>query len=268
MNKTIFITGASAGLGKAAAKLFQRNGWHVIATMRQPEKETELVQLKNVTVLPLDVTDKARVEGAIQHIVHHHSVDLVLNNAGYGLIGVLEGFSDEQLTRQINTNLLGAIRVTKAFVPYFRERASGMFINITSMFGLVGHPTCSVYAATKFALDGFSESLAYDLAHFNIKVKVIAPGGIKTDFAGRSMDSSQHDAYQKLIEKVSEGYSAETIEQFSTAEAIALVIYEAATDGKDQLRYIAGADAIALYNERQRGGAEAQYQRIQKTFYY
>lgn len=266
--KTIFITGASSGLGKASAKLFQSKGWNVIATMRNPEKETELTKLADVTILKLDVTNPEEIQETVNKAIENYSVDVVLNNAGYGLVGILEAFSDEQIIRQLNTNLLGTIRVTKAFTPYFREKKNGMFINITSTFGLIGYPTCSIYAATKFALDGFSESLAYDLAHFNVKVKIIAPGGMQTDFAGRSMDGGQHEAYQKLVEKVSEGYSAEKVSQYSTAESIAAVIYEAATDNKDQLRYVAGADAISLYDERTKIGAEAQYKKIQEIFIY
>ena len=268
MQKTIFITGASAGLGKATAKLFQAKGWHVIATMRNPEKETELTKLDNVTVLKLDVADKVNIEAVVTDVLKQYSVDVVLNNAGYGLVGVLEALSDEQIVRQLDTNLLGVIRVTKAFTPYFRQQGKGLFINVTSMFGLIGYPTCSIYAASKFAVDGFSESLAYDLAHFGVKVKVIAPGGIQTDFAGRSMDGGLHEAYQSLVAKVSEGYSAERIAQYSTADHIASVILAAATDGKDQLRYIAGADALALYTERQKTGAEAQYRDIQAKFVY
>ncbi|SEW22563.1 Short-chain dehydrogenase [Chryseobacterium wanjuense] len=268
MQKTIFITGASAGLGKATAKLFQSKGWNVIATMRKPENETELNKLENVTVLKLDVTDLTQIEETIKKAITNHSIDVVVNNAGYGLIGALEALTDEQINRQLNTNLLGVIRVTKAFTPYFRERKNGMFINITSMFGLIGYPTCSVYAATKFAIDGFSESLAYDLAHFGVKVKTVAPGGIQTDFTGRSMDGGQHEAYNQLVEKVSEGYSEERVSNFSTPESIAAVIFDAATDNKDQLRYIAGQDAVSLYTEREEIGAEAQYQKIQKMFAY
>lgn len=268
MQKTIFITGASAGLGKATAKLFQSKGWNVIATMRKPENETELNKLENVTVLKLDVTDLTQIEETIKKARTNHSIDVVVNNAGYGLIGALEALTDEQINRQLNTNLLGVIRVTKAFIPYFRERKKGMFINITSMFGLIGYPTCSVYAATKFAIDGFSESLAYDLAHFGVKVKTVAPGGIQTDFTGRSMDGGQHEAYNQLVEKVSEGYSEERVSNFSTPESIAAVIFDAATDNKDQLRYIAGQDAVSLYTEREEIGAEAQYQKIQKMFAY
>jgi len=266
MQKTIFITGASAGLGKSTAKLFQSKGWKVIATMRKPENETELTKLENVTVLKLDVTDNAQIEDTVQKVIQQYTVDVVLNNAGYGLIGVLEALTDEQITRQLDTNLLGVIRVTKSFIPHFREKKNGTFINVTSMFGLIGYPTCSVYSATKFAIDGFSESLAYDLDQFGVKVKTIAPGGIQTDFAGRSLDGGQHEAYQKLMNKVSEGYSAESISNYATPESIANVIYDAATDNKKQLRYIAGQDAISLYTEREKIGAEAQYQKIQKMF--
>lgn len=268
MQKTIFITGASAGLGKSTAKLFQSKGWNVIATMRNPENETELTQLKNVTVLKLDITDNAQILDIVHKVTQQYAVDVVLNNAGYGLIGALEALTDEQITRQIDTNLLGVIRITKAFIPYFRENKKGTFINVTSMFGLIGYPTCSVYAATKFAIDGFSESLAYDLAHFGVKVKTVAPGGMQTDFAGRSLDGGQHEAYQELMAKVSEGYSAERISQFATAEHVASVIYEAATDNKEQLRYISGKDAISLYAEREKIGAEAQYRKIQEMFIY
>jgi len=268
MQKTILITGASAGLGKSTAKLFQSKGWNVIATMRNAESEKELTQLENVTVLKLDVTDPAQIKETVSKVIGLHSIDVVLNNAGYGLIGALEALTDKQINRQIHTNLLGVIRVTKEFTPYFREKRSGMFINITSSFGLLGYPTCSVYSATKFAIDGFSESLAYDLAHFGVKVKIVAPGGMQTDFAGRSLDGGQHDAYQKLVAKVSEGYSAERISQFATAEHVASVIYEAATDNKEQLRYVAGKDAISLYTEREEIGAEAQYKKIQEMFAY
>lgn len=266
MQKTIFITGASSGLGKTTAKLFQSKGWQVIATMRNPENEKELTTLSNVTVMKLDVNDQLAITETVNEVLKNYTVDVVLNNAGYGLIGPLEALNDDQIIRQINTNLLGAIRVTKEFVPYFRTKKGGMFINITSMFGLIGYPTCSIYAASKFALDGFSESLAYELAHLNIKVKTIAPGGIQTDFAGRSMDGGMHDAYQKLVAKVSEGYSEEKASQFSTPQSITNVIFEAATDTKDQLRYIAGNDAIALYNERVQKGPEEQYLTIKKIF--
>jgi NAD(P)-dependent dehydrogenase (short-subunit alcohol dehydrogenase family) len=266
MQKTIFITGTSSGLGKATAKLFHDNGWCIIAAMRNPENETELTKLKNCEVIKLDITNQIQIKNTIQTVLKKHTVDVVVNNAGYGLVGPLESLSDEQIIKQLNTNLLGTIRVTKAFLQHFRENKSGIFINITSMFGLIGYPTCSVYAATKFGIDGFSESLAYELAHLGIRVKTIAPGGIQTDFAGRSLDGSSHDAYKLLIDKVSEGYSEDKISQFSTPESIANVIYKAATDTKNQIRYVAGSDAIQLYNERGKLTPEGQFQKIVKDF--
>lgn len=266
MQKTIFITGASSGLGKAAARLFQQRGWNVIATMRHPENETELTELKNVTVLKMDVSNAAQIQEATAKALALHSIDVLLNNAGYGLIGVLEALTDEQVERQLDTNLLGVIRTTRALVPHFREKKSGTIINITSMFGLVGYPTCSVYAATKFGIDGFSESLAYELAHAGVRVKVVAPGGIQTDFAGRSMEGATHDAYSALVAKVSESYNEESIRQFATAAQVAEVIYEAATDNENKLRYLAGNDAHQLYKERLQLTPEGQYRKIAAGF--
>jgi NAD(P)-dependent dehydrogenase (short-subunit alcohol dehydrogenase family) len=181
-------------------------------------------------------------------------------------VGPVEALREEQITRQLDTNLLGVIRITKAFTEYFRKKKDGQFINVTSMFGLVGYPTCSIYAATKFAIDGFSESLAYELASFGVKVKTIAPGGIQTDFTGRSLDGGQHSAYGELVKKVSASYSQESISQYSKPDHIASLIYEAATDNTTQLRYVAGADAVALYGEREKIGAEGQYSKIRKLF--
>jgi NAD(P)-dependent dehydrogenase (short-subunit alcohol dehydrogenase family) len=266
MQKTIFITGASSGLGKAAALLFQRKGWQVIATMRNPEKETELNQLRNVTLLPLDVTNSQQVAETAAHVLRSHTIDVVLNNAGYGLIGPLEALTGEQIATQIHTNLSGVIQVCQAFVPHFREKRSGVFINVTSTFGLLSFPTCSIYSATKFGVDGFSEGLFYELAQFGIQVKVVAPGGMQTDFTGRSLQGGTHPAYQQLVAKVSEGYSAEQVASYTKPEEVAQVIFEAATDGKGQLRYVAGKDAIALYSERMETGPEAQAQKIKAQF--
>lgn len=265
--KTIFITGSSTGLGKATAKLFAARGWRVIATMRNPEKETELNLLPNVTLLPLDVTDPEQIKSTAEKAIAMGDIDVVFNNAGYGLVGPLEGITDAQLVRQINTNLLGVIRTTQAFIPHFRMKESGLFITTTSIGGLVTFPLNSIYHATKWALEGWSESLAFELGKFGIGVKTVSPGGIKTDFVSRSLDMSQHEAYDKLVSKVwsvfDEPGRAFT---YSTAEQIADVVYEAATDGKDQLRYVAGEDAKAFYAKRQQLGAEAFRKEIDHTF--
>ncbi|QEH42420.1 SDR family oxidoreductase [Chitinophaga sp. XS-30] len=256
--KTIFITGASSGLGKATAKLFAQKGWKVIATMRQPEKETELVALANMHLLPLDVTDGESVQKTVEAAIAISPVDVVFNNAGYGLTGPLEGYVDEQIARQFNTNVLGVIRVTQVFLPHLRERKSGLVINTTSIGGLVTFPFSSIYHATKWAVEGWSESMSYELAIHNIQMKTIAPGGIATDFMTRSLDMRKHEAYAEHFDRFLAGFSnPDSPLQFSSAESIATVVYEAATDGKDQLRYLAGNDARAIYEHRLKVGAEA-----------
>lgn len=126
--KAVFITGSSSGLGRAAAKLFASRGWKVIATMRNPNSEKELIKIPNVTLMALDAT-------VAQQAVGRGGVDVVFNNAGYGLAGPLEGLSDEQILRMVNTNMMGAIRTTKAFIPSFREKRAGLFINTTTSIG-------------------------------------------------------------------------------------------------------------------------------------
>jgi NAD(P)-dependent dehydrogenase (short-subunit alcohol dehydrogenase family) len=267
MAKTIFITGASSGLGKATAKLFAEKGWRVIATMRNPEQETELSQMKNVTLLPLDVTNVEQIKATVEKAVTSGDIDVVFNNAGYGLAGPLEGINDAQLTRQINTNLLGVIRVTQAFIPYFRKKKSGLFITTTSIGGLIALPLNSVYHATKWALEGWSESMTFELNPFGIGIKTVSPGGIKTDFIGRSLDTSRHVAYEEMTSKVlSEFTKPERSANYSTADQIAEVVFEAATDGKNQLRYVAGEDAKATYAQRLAAGDEEFRKGIKKMF--
>lgn len=252
--KTIFITGASAGLGKATAQLFHANGWKVIATMRNPEKETELNQLKNVTLLPLDVTNPQEIKDTVNLAIAQGPVDVVFNNAGYGLVGALEACTDEQITNQIDTNLTGVIRVTQAFIPHFKEKKSGTFITTTSVFGLVTNPLSSVYNATKFALEGWSESISYELAQFNIKVKTVAPGGIKSNYMN-VMQVAGHADYDMLMRKMTEVFSKGLL-NFTEPEVIAQSVYNAATDGKDILTYVAGQDAEKLVAQRLQQGAE------------
>jgi len=268
MSQTIFITGSSTGLGRAAARLFAERGWKVIATMRRPENATELTGVSGITVLPLDVTDRAQIETAARQAVELGGVDVLFNNAGYGLAGPLEGVSDEKLTRQMETNLLGVIRTTQAFLPHFRERQAGLIITTTSIGGLMTFPFNSVYHATKWALEGWSESMAFELAPHNIRIKTVSPGGIKTDFAGRSLDLVAHPAYAEQLQKVFAVFrDPARAAQASSAEQIAKVVYEAATDDRDQLRYVAGEDAKAMYAQRQAAGPEAARKAIGAAFF-
>jgi len=261
--KTIFITGASAGLGKATAKLFAAKGWNVIATMRKPENDKELNLINNITLLPLDVTNAAQIKETVQKAIALSDIDVVFNNAGYGLMGPLESTTDEQLVRQLDTNLLGVIRVTQAFIPYFREKQKGLFITTTSIGGLITFPFASVYHATKWALEGWSESMAFELKRIGVGIKTVSPGGIKTDFLSRSAEMSSHPVYEKWVQQLFAGFSED---DFSSAEQIAEVVYEAATDGKGKLRYVAGEDAKALYAQRLEAGDEAFRAQMEQTF--
>jgi NAD(P)-dependent dehydrogenase (short-subunit alcohol dehydrogenase family) len=267
VSKTIFITGSSTGLGRATALIFAQRGWKVFATLRNPDKETELGKVPGITVLPLDVTKPEQIDAAVKTALAQGPVDVVFNNAGYGLAGAFEGTSDAQLTAEIETNLLGVLRITKAFIPSFRERSSGTFITTTSIGGLVTFPFNSVYHATKWGLEGWSESLSHELSKFGIRVKTVAPGGIQTDFATRSLVLAMHPAYSSLLQKVMGVFmDPARAAQRSTAEQIAEVVYEAATDDKDQVTYVAGADAKALYAQRLAVGVEAFRKQIRQTF--
>jgi NAD(P)-dependent dehydrogenase (short-subunit alcohol dehydrogenase family) len=267
MPKRIFITGASTGLGKAAAKLFASKGWSVIATMRKPEKENELNKLENVALLPLDVTNVEQVKLASEKAIKIGPIDVVFNNAGYGLAGPFEGTTDEQLIRQLNTNLLGVMRVTQSFIPHFREKKSGLFITTTSIGGLITFPFNSVYHATKWGLEGWSESLAFELNPLGIGVKTVSPGGIATDFGGRSLDLASHEAYTESVQSVMSVFmDPERQKNYSTAEQIAEVVFEAATDGKQKLRYPAGEDAKTMHEQRNLVGDEKFREGIKATF--
>jgi NAD(P)-dependent dehydrogenase (short-subunit alcohol dehydrogenase family) len=266
--KTIFITGSSSGLGRATAKLFSDYGWNVIASMRQPERETELQGLRGIRLLKLDITDPHQIEEAARETLAEADVDVVFNNAGYGLSSPLEGLSDEQILRMAFTNLVGPIRVTKAFLPHFRAKRSGLFINTTSIGGLITVPFNSLYHATKWGLEGWCESMAFELGLFGIGMKIIEPGGMQTDFFGRSLDVGHHPAYDSLMSLVMDAVSnPNQVAKYSTPGSVAAVVYEAATDGTDQLRYLAGADAKEAFAARQQLGPVAFNDALRQQYF-
>ena len=159
MPETILITGASTGIGKVTAKHFQSNGWNVIATMRTPEKETELSGLDRVLVTRLDVTDSASIETAVaEGIAKFGGIDVLMNNAGYGAYGPLEAFPMDNIRKQFDTNVIGLLEVTKAVLPHFRTRKSGIIVNISSIGGRMTFPLGTLYHGTKFAVEGLSEA--------------------------------------------------------------------------------------------------------------
>ena len=253
--KTILITGASTGIGNATARHFQAAGWNVAATMRKPESASDLAALERTIVLSLDVTDRASIAAAVDAtIAKFGAIDVLLNNAGYGLAGPLEAVTPAQLERQFATNVFGPIYTTQACLPHLRARKAGVIINVSSIGGRLVFPFNSLYHGTKFAIEGMSESLALELAPHGIQVKLIEPGGVRTDFAGRSLDVLQQpglDAYNASLTKVMGAFrNPERGLHHSDASDIAEVIYQAATDGSAQLRYLAGRDALAMAARR------------------
>jgi NAD(P)-dependent dehydrogenase (short-subunit alcohol dehydrogenase family) len=252
MKKTVLITGASSGFGKVAAKLFHTNGWNVIATMRSPEKETELSTLGDILITRLDVTDKQTIQTAVAAgIEKFGQIDVLVNNAGYGALGALEASTEEEVRKQFDVNLFGLIAVTKAVLPAMRKQKSGTIINVSSVGGRVTFPFSSLYHATKFAVEGLTESMQYELNPLGISLKIIEPGGYKTEFSGRSMSlfgvegfEDYETPFNKFITMLEQWPMSENLGEVADA------IYEAATDGTQKLRYPVGHDAAQLVQTR------------------
>lgn len=253
MSKTILITGASSGIGKATAKFFHEKGWNVIATMRSPEKEEELTELDNVLVTRLDVQDHDSIASAMETgIERFGKIDVLLNNAGYGSYGVLEATPIEKIRRQFDVNVIGLLATTQAVLPHFRANKEGVIINVSSIGGKMTFPLGTLYHGSKFAVEGLSEALSFEMEAIGVKVKIIEPGVIKTDFAGRSFDFNNDESmvkYQGVVDRLFAAMGP-LAESGSEPEVVAEVIYGAATDNTDRLRYTAGPDAKEIIANR------------------
>ncbi len=243
--KTIIITGASSGIGRAAAGLFRRNGWNVAATMRDPSG-LEIPESGNFKKFRLDVADSISIKKAVREAEEQFgSIDVLLNNAGYAATGAFERSTEEQIRKQFEVNVFGLMKVARELIPHFRNNSSGLIINVSSIAGRFSMPLFSVYNSTKFAVEGFSEGLAYDLEKFGIGVKIIEPGPVKTDFYGRSMDLMEESGFDEYNNYVAKAFNS--IQKFgdwgASPELVAKKIYLAATDGKKRLRYPVGGGA-------------------------
>lgn len=252
MTQTILITGASSGIGKTTAELFADKGWNVIATMRSPDQEQDLTGRGNVLVTRLDVTDPATITAAVaEGIKTFGKIDALLNNAGYGAYGPLEAFPMDRIRRQFDTNVIGLLEVTKAVLPHMRARGSGVIANVSSIGGQMTFPLGALYHGTKFAVEGISEALHFELEAAGIKVKIIEPGMINTDFGGRSFDMVNDESmteYQPVVQALFGAWAG--AQTASEPSVVADVIWTAVTDDAPRLRYRAGADAEALLDAR------------------
>ena len=249
MKKTVLITGASSGIGLAAARVFAGNDWSVIATMRQSAADSELASLPGVLVTRLDVQDRESIDAAVADGVERFGrIDALINNAGFSLFGVFEAISREKIQEQFDANVFGVMDVTRALLPHFRRNKGGLIINISSRAGLVGLPMISLYCAAKYALEGFSEALAYELASQNIVIKVVEPsGGVTgTSFSQRMAQEKTAGAatadYAEFMTRTNAIFATMQAARKTTAGDVARVIYEDATDGSSRFRYFIGED--------------------------
>ncbi|MBJ7428870.1 MAG: SDR family oxidoreductase [Bacteroidia bacterium] len=249
MKKTVLITGSSSGIGNVTAKYFAQNGWNVAATMRHPEKDETLKGNNNIKLYTLDVLNEENIATVIkQTIADFGKIDVIVNNAGYGAVGIFEAATAEQIKKQFDTNVFGVMNMIRAILPHFRANRNGHIINITSVGGIITFPIYSVYHGTKWALEGFTESLSFELKPFNIKVKNVEPGAIKTDFYSRSQDLFKKDGLTDY-----DNYATVTFKNTQQAganapgpEVVAKVIFKAANDDNFKLRYPVGSGAPFL----------------------
>ncbi len=268
---TVLITGCSTGIGAATVRHFAERGWNVAATLRKPEATQFEQGAGRVEKFALDVTEPRSVDEAVGRALERFGqIDVLINNAGYGLFGPFESATLEAISREFRTNVDGVFAVTRAVLPHMRQRASGVIINVASLTGLVAMPLYSLYAASKYAVVGFSESLSHELAQFGIRVKVFAPGAVATDFSGRSMVRTfegDGGPYADAIRKVMGTFAANrSTAAASTAEQLAQALYDAATDGTGQVRYVVGGDALAVMQTRKEIGEEALLGGIRQRF--
>jgi len=246
MSKTVLITGASSGIGEVTAQRFASHGWNVVASARDIGRIGGWADQPNIARLAMDVTDEAGVQAAVAEAIGRFgAVDALVNNAGAGLAGAFETISAEDLRQIFEVNVFGAARTMRAVIPHMRGRKSGVIVNVTSITGRLGLPFMAPYDATKFALEGLSESLSYELGYLGIRVKLVEPGGVRTGFTHRwSRSQAYNPALDAFIAKMEAGAP-----KAQGPEGVARAIYKAATDDNDRLRYTAnGSGPMILLN--------------------
>jgi NAD(P)-dependent dehydrogenase (short-subunit alcohol dehydrogenase family) len=247
MTKTVLVTGASRGVGESVAQLFARKGWQVAATARNPGNLGPWAQAANVAGVHLDVTDAASIRQAVEETESRFGgIDVLVNNAGAGLGGAIEGVTRQELLALFELNVFGLVAMAQAVLPLMRRQSSGVIINVSSAAGRVGLPFLAPYSASKFAVEGLTESMDYELAPFGIRAKLVEPGGIRTEFAH---DWAQSAAYDPVAASVRKRYAAGA-KKAAGPRGVAEAIFRAATDKKHRLRYTANGSAALLMLNR------------------
>lgn len=259
MNKVALITGASSGIGFETSLTLARNEFRTFATMRNLSKSRKIREIAKkerlpLTVIPLDVNDNASIRTAIQNILAEaRRIDVVINNAGYGLFGAVEDLSMDKIIDQFETNFFGAVRVIKSVLPIMRNQRSGTILNISSMVGRVAMPLNSVYVASKFALEGFSESIRHELSKFGINVILIEPGIVRTGFFDnlqKSKNEAAKSPYSALLKRRLSRFKSVSESNSSSPSQVAMTILKALQSKSSNFRYIVGEDAITVLEKR------------------
>jgi NAD(P)-dependent dehydrogenase (short-subunit alcohol dehydrogenase family) len=245
------VTGSSGGIGLSTSLALAGNGYRTYATMRNLAKRDSIQSIADKQRLPLrivqlDVTDENSIKSAIQSILSETGrIDLLVNNAGYGLTGAFEDIGIDEIKAQYETNLYGVIRVTQQVLPIMRKQGSGRIINISSGAGRFGYPGGSAYVSSKFALEGLSESMAYELEQFGIKVILVEPGVVRTNFGENMVIARKaqdpNSPYSQMMQMIS-SIRGRMVENASDAHLVAEVVVEAVTAKEPDLRYLAGKD--------------------------
>jgi NAD(P)-dependent dehydrogenase (short-subunit alcohol dehydrogenase family) len=273
--KVAVVTGSSSGIGYATALQLARSGYFTFATMRNPEKGGDLIRAAKNEELPilveqLDVTDLDSIKdfmGRRLAVKSSGRIDVLVNNAGYALMGSLEDLSIKEIQDQLETNLLGAIRVTQQVLPVMRAQGSGIIVNISSGVGRIGFQGLSAYVATKFALEGLSESLAYEVGPFGIKVVLIEPGVVKTKAFDNMVIGQaalrKDSPYAGMLDNLNVAFKT-WLDKASTPDQVAATILQAISSQEPKLRYAVGQDVVALL-EKRRTLTDEQFQEHMKN---
>ena len=264
------VTGSSSGNGLETSLLLAKNGFYTYATMRNTDKSTRIKEIaKNdgvpLEILQLDVTDDKSIVDAIDIIDNRHQrIDVLVNNAGYEYHGAVEELSMDEIKTQFETNFFGSVRVMKAVLPRMRKQRNGTIVNVSSIGGIIGVPLNSAYVGSKFALEGFSESMKYELEGFGIKVILIEPGAVNTNFLDNAKQAQKamnpDSPYAEFSKKVSEGVRETFWEATSSSpKQVAEVILSAIKSEKPNTRYLVGNDAVAI-QERRKSSSDSEFE--------
>jgi NAD(P)-dependent dehydrogenase (short-subunit alcohol dehydrogenase family) len=253
MKKTWFITGSSRGLGRSVTEAVLLHGDNVVATARNPAQLDDLMEKFPAQLFPvqLDVTDEDQIHRAVSLAIGHFGrIDVLVNNAGFGIIGAAEAFTEDQVKSQLDTNLYAPIEITRAVLPYMRRQRSGRILQISSIGGRSASIGLSIYQAAKFGLGGFAEAIAGELKPLGIKVTSVEPGGFRTDWAGSSMSYAPHvEGYETTVDARARFFTSGAFEPMGDPAKAARILIDLASHPEPPVHLVLGSEAAAILKQ-------------------